>query len=277
MSVTDPAEPVQPEEGQGEPGQADAPYAEYLNRLPEEVRGDVEPIFREWDSNVTKRFQEHSEQAKAWQPYEQLGVNQLSPEDVQEALQFRQAVYENPQGIWDWAQQYAQQHGLTQQQAAELAQQQGGLDEFGLQDPNQQFEQLLSQRLSPFEQQLEQLTSVLTDQQQQAAQQQAQQFIEGQLAELEKTHGEEFSREAVELFVPNFIESDPQHAVPRAFEAYQQMRNQIEKSALQGKVDAPGPAEGGGVADVTPPQYTSISDPEMKQAAIDFMRNSNRA
>ena len=51
----------------------------------------------------------------------------------------------------------------------------------------------------------------------------------------------------------------------------------LRKGVLQSKVDSPSPAEGGGVPDVNPPQYKSIMDPGVQDAAKEFLRNSNRA
>jgi hypothetical protein len=50
---------------------------EYLDRLPEEMRGDVEPIFKEWDANVTKRFQEAAEFRKTMEPLSDLGLTDI--------------------------------------------------------------------------------------------------------------------------------------------------------------------------------------------------------
>jgi uncharacterized protein YciW len=42
--------------------ESQAPYANYLAELPETVRSLVEPTFKKWDGDVTRRFQElHSE------------------------------------------------------------------------------------------------------------------------------------------------------------------------------------------------------------------------
>lgn len=271
MSVTDPqADPVQPE-GQGDAGTG-TPYDEYLSRIPEEVRDDVEPVFKDWDANVTRRFQDAAEYKKGWEPYEQAGVQQHSPEAIEWALQFYQAAQNDPQSIQQWFDAYAKERGLTPAQAAEQIQQQ---DEFGQFDPSQQFEEQLKQRLSPVEQQLQEFAQWREQQDMNTRITQAKQYIDGQMAELEEKHGTEFNREAVEMFVPNFIESDPEHAVPRAYEAYQSMRNQIEKSALQGKVDAPSPAEGGGVPDGSPEALHTFKQAEA--VAAEFLRNSNRA
>src|ERR1035437_4782758 len=71
-------EVVQPPEGQGDQSNS-SPYAEYLDRLPEEVRGDVEPVFRDWDAQTTRKFQDAAKYRKQWEPLEQTGVSQRDP------------------------------------------------------------------------------------------------------------------------------------------------------------------------------------------------------
>ena len=264
-------EPVQPDLFEGQGGEGESPYAEYLNRVPEEVRDQVEPIFKEWDGNVTRRFQEASQFRKEWEPLADTGINQLSPEDVAYMVQLRQAM-DDPQTMQQWWDGYAQQNGLAQQQAEE--QPFDGQDFGEYQDPSQQLEQLLEQKLGPISQTISEFQSWREQQDMQVRQQEALAMIEGQLEELKAKHGDEFNRDAIELFIPNFIESDPRNAVPLAFEAYQKMRNDIEKGALQGKINAPAPAESGGVADVSAPKFTRFDDPALKEEAMQILRNS---
>lgn len=262
MSFADPeqADPVQPEgEGQGGGGDAGTPYADYLNRIPEEVRGQVEPVFKDWDSNVTRRFQEASEYRKAWEPYEAAGVNQYDPDAVKWALEFHQAATQNPQAIKQWyLEQYGPQHGLLDEPQQQAPQQQDPFyqDPNGFQDPTaQQIEQILQQRLAPLEQKLGQYDQRWEQQEEQARIAEAQQYIQGQLGELKEKHPGEFTREAegyVEALTSRYIDTDPLNAVPRAWADYQALKNQIQKSTLQEKVDQPKPPEGGGPPNAAP-------------------------
>ena len=273
---------VQPE-GQGDEGQAsDSPYADYLARIPEEVRGDVEPVFREWDANVTRRFQEHSQQREQWAPYEQLGVSKLSPDEVQWALDFRQAAVENPQAVKEWFAQYAQTHNLTEPAPPPepTYEQQPAFD--GYEDPQQQFERLLKQNLEPLQQKLEQYDQRWEQMEFAERKAEADRFVQGQLDELKAKHPDEFktagefgAEKMIDRLIGPYIESDPRNAVQRAFSDYQSWRADIEKQTLQAKVDAPSPAETGGAADVTPEKFSRIKDVE--EQAREFLRNSNRS
>lgn len=265
---------VQPDDGQGGRDTSETPYAEFLNRIPEEVRGDVEPVFKDWDANVTKRFQDASEYRKSWEPYEQAGVNKYDPAAVEWALQFYEAQQSNPQAIQEWFQAYAQQHGLEAAQQAAARLEQPSVDEFGYTDPAQQLEQMLAQRLTPFEQQLQQLTQTFQQQQEQQAIQAAQAQIEGQLQELADKHPGEFNREWVEKLLLNHIDTNPEQAVTLAWQDYQALRNQLEKSVFEKKANDPSPAEGGGLPDVNPEKITTFA--QAKEIALQTLRNQNR-
>jgi hypothetical protein len=231
VSFTDPTQAVQPQEGQGgAPG--DAPYAEYLNRIPEEQRAVVEPVFKDWDGNVTKKFQEHSDFRKQWEPYQQAGINQFDPQTLQGLVQFAQMDRDQ---FTDWLREQATEAGLLQQDP--------GIDP-SMVDPN--VEQVLQQHLSPLQQQHQQLQQQFqqfTEQQQVA---QAHQHIQSQLDEL-KAQDPNLNVDAVEKLTANYLD-DPQNAVTRAFEDYQKLAASIEQGFLQRKTQAPNaPSMGGGL------------------------------
>lgn len=280
MFFADPEVPdvAQPDpEGQGDGGNQGAPYQEYLDRIPEEARDEAEAAFKAFDANTTRKFQDAAEFRKQWEPLADTGVNSLSSDEVAWLVQFRQAM-EDPQVMQQWWDGYAAQNGLTPKQAEEA--QAAAADEYGFQDPNQQqLEQLLEQRLGPLSQQLEQFSTRFDQQDQQAREADAARFIDGQVTGLEEKHGafDDQTKQLINTLAGAYIESDPMNAIPRAYEDLQRWRNDVEKSALQAKVDAPKPAESGGVPLVTPEQYKRIDDPGVKNAAIEFLQHSNRA
>lgn len=244
MSVTDPsADPVQPEPGQGEEGSG-SPYDSYLSRIPEQVRGEVEPVFKDWDANVSRKFQEAADFRKEWEPYQELGVQQVPPDEMQWHLTFRDALQNNPQAVVDWAREFAQERGISLEQAVQEAQQQDtGLDEFGSFD-----QQALQTHLAPLQQQMEQITAYIEQQQQQAALSQAQQQVEKQLDELKAQHPNEYVREEVELFLDRHRDKGLQ-AVQAAFADAQKWKAQLQKQFVESKANVPPGAEHGGGAD----------------------------
>lgn len=267
------ADPVQPEEGQGETGTTDTPYAEYLERIPEDQRGTVEPIFKEWDGNTTRRFQESAEFKRTWEPYAELGVNQLNPDEVRWLMQFRDAL-SSPQTIQEWYETYASQHGLQGQQAA-VSDPNAGLDEFGFPDPNAQLESLLKEQLGPVQQQLQALDAWREQQESTVRLAEAERYVQGQVADLKAKHPDEFNEAAVERLVAQYIDTDPQHAVQRAFADWQAIRSQIERETLQSKVNTPPGAEYGGTADGAPMEIKTLAD--ASRIALEQLRGTNSA
>lgn len=234
---TDPAQPS----GQG--GNGDTPYAEYLNRIPEEVRSEVEPVFRDWDSNTTRRFQEAADYKRGWEPFEQLGVNTREPSEVEWAMQFVDAL-QNPQAIRDWYGEYAKDHGLSPAQNGEQQE-----EEFS--DPSMQalIERTLQAQLGPVSSQLAEISNWREAREVEAREAQALTQIRSEMNDLKAKHPDDFNESMVEKLLPQYIESDPANAVSRAFADWQAIQAQVQTDWTQGKADQPGGAVSGGSAD----------------------------
>lgn len=285
MSVTDPSitDAAQPDAGQGDGGSGAAPYAEWLDRIPEEVRGDVEPVFKDWDASVTRRFQEAAEYRKGWEPYDQLGIRNQSPDSLKQLIEFQQAVEQNPAGVWEWAQNYARENGLL----TEPATQDQPSEDFSFLDPQQQYEKLVSDKLAPFQQQLERLTQQWEQQQQEAYQERLNQALEQEIAAVKEQHGKDLPPSVLEKFDSylnrlglEYAEpgANPRDVVAKAWADFQWLGNQFETAALQKKVDQPAPAEAGGQADLNPPDLGHGQDAlrNAQRIALEQLR-ANRA
>jgi hypothetical protein len=263
VSITD-GGPAQPPEGQGEGGGGGAPYQEYLDRIgDEEARGIAEEGFKSFDASAAKKFSEHAAYRKGWAPYEEMGLREQDPQMVAWAMQLAQAAQADPQQFYDWVNgEYAGQYGLGQQQQDEYG---------GYEDPNQQ----LMQRIEQLEQMYQGVDGRFEQQAQQAAQQEALQMVEGQIAELEKKFGEAFDRDALEMVLPSFTEraqsrEDLESAVPRAWEALQGLLNKREQQAFSGKLNAGRAPEASGMPDVSPPQAHNLK--EAHERAMEMAR-----
>jgi len=224
VSFTSPSG-VQPDAGQGAaPG--DAPYSEYLNRIPEEHRGVVEPVFKEWDGNVTRRFQEHSEYRRRFEPFEQMGIDQYDPEGLEQLIEFGKLA-NDPVKFRTWLESAAREHGILQTETQ-------GLDA-ELLDPAVQ--QLIEQATSPLQQQLEQMTQWRQQFESQQQQQQIQTQLNQQFDALVQEHGE-LPREFFESLASGFVGRHP-NPMQRAFEEFQRVRGDIEKQVLSAKLNQP--------------------------------------
>jgi hypothetical protein len=245
------------------PAENAAPYAEYLERLPEEVRGQVEPVFKEWDGNVTKRFQENAAATARWKPYEDLGVHEIPVAEMEWLTNFR-AAQANPQAIAAWFEEYAKANGLTPAEEQQIT---GDPEIAAL------IQAELERALGPVSQQLGELSGWRAQQEEQVRLQAATTHIEGQLASLKEKHGD-FPREIVEKFIPQYM-NDPEHAVERAHADYLALVGQIEKQTLTQKLgQAPG-AESGGAAATAPEPIKTLE--QASRIALERLRHANAA
>jgi len=87
---TDPTQQDQPTEA------PDAPWKSYVEKFPTSLHGTAEEVFKEWDGNVTKRFQDlHS----TYQPYKEY-VDEWEPSAIGQAIALAQALESDPEAFY---------------------------------------------------------------------------------------------------------------------------------------------------------------------------------
>ena len=118
-----------------------APWSNYLTDLPDSVKPLVEPIFRQWDSDTTKRFQDVHSQYESLKPYQEIVTAGWDYSDVQQAIQLAATLNDNPQAIYD---ALVENYGYGQEQGQE-AQQDDGFDEEQVDPRFAQLEQMTNQ------------------------------------------------------------------------------------------------------------------------------------
>jgi hypothetical protein len=122
----------------------------FLNKIPPEDRAVVARYIKEWDAGVTKKFQEYSGKLK---PYEALGPY----DEIQQYVNFANNFRRDPenvfrlmwQGIQDQYGDDAEQEimRILQLEAEMSDEQDYGYEENGEPDPNEVFQQNVSQEL----------------------------------------------------------------------------------------------------------------------------------
>jgi len=250
MSFTDDADPVRSDQSDEGGESTGTPYDEYLNRIPEEAREAATEAFRAWDANYTRRQQEAAEYRSRWQPFENA-----STEDLQWGLDMNRAARENPQAVWEWAQQYARDNNLVQSPAPEQPSQELTYEQWAAQQEEQSLNTRLESMLNPIMQRLEQYDQRYQEQEQQRQIQQAQDYLQHQMDGLKREHPDAFQKlgdiepeQMIETLSGKYIESDPEHAIPRAFAEWQSIISQVSKSYAEGKLNQPSVPESGAAA-----------------------------
>lgn len=255
MSYTEPsADGVQPEQGQGDGGATgDQPYGDLLSRVPEEVRGSVEPLFAEWNSRVNSRFEDAASYRKQWEPYESIGLSDMQPDQVQWALQVANAAQNDPQALRTWLDDNHPQPAPQQQPEP---QQDVTFDQY---DPNAQFKQMLD----PVLQRLEAMDQRWQQQQQQEYERTIDNTLNSEIAKLSQEHGASLPQgvemsDVIERFGNRYATpgADPAQVVQKAWQDYTTWSNALSTAALQQKVDQPQTPVTGGEADMTPEPFT---------------------
>lgn len=251
--MADNDDPVQPE-GQGGEVEGNPLYSEYLTRIQDdEARSIAEEGFKAFDANTTKRFQEAAEQRRELEPYEQY-VKGRDQAEVEWAMQFVDAL-RNPTAIQEWFTGYAQEHGLA---AAQQAAAEQGVDEYI--DPHVQ---TLDQQQKALASQLAEITQWRESQEQARVEAEFQTQIRTELDAIKAKHPDEFDESLVDKLLPQYIQSDPQHAVQRAWADAQALVAQVQKQWVDAKASQPAGAVSGGSASGT-------ADPPPKGQALKF-------
>ncbi|NBT35699.1 MAG: hypothetical protein EBT03_09210 [Betaproteobacteria bacterium] len=230
-------EVVQPESSEG---QGAAPYAEYLDKLPEEIRGDVEPVFKEWDSNVTKKFQEHADFRKQWEPLQDLNLNDVPRDELENLIALRELAAESPEEFDRWLMETVTERGLLGQDSQ---------DPYAAEEDSDPLED----KLSPLQSELQQLKEWKEQQEYESRVSEAMKLVEQQVEEASQKHPD-VPKELAEQFLASFAESDPENAVNLAYEAAEKWMAQIQRGTFEDKLAQPEAAEQGSTADGSPEQ-----------------------
>lgn len=239
----------------GDPGRepGGAPFQEYLDRIPEEHRELVEPVFRDWDSATTRKFQEHATYRDQWAPFEQHGLHEYNPE----GLAYLASLFEGirtPEDYVEWLRDQATQAGLLGGPAGPDP----GPAPGGGADPT--IAQAVETALAPLRQTLDQLTGWQAQQDQWRQERELAEYqgqVQGEfetaLAELQERHGE-MSEETIAMldrFTDRYagMELSPREIVDRAWNDYQAFVGQIEQGVFSSKLSQPAvPATAGAPA-----------------------------
>jgi len=257
---------VQPDTGQGAEA-TDSGYSQYLDSVAPEIREQVEPLFKEFDGNVTKKFQEHAEYRKGWTPYEELGIKDVPPETLQELLTFAQMA-NDPEQFETWLKNVATERGLLGE---------SGDDEIDLEEDDSS---KIEERL------IEKVSELINPLQERFEQQDQQKMIDDATAEIDDAFKEllgddknlpENARDTIEALAYRYSDEpglSAKEVIEKGFADYQQLIGQAEKGLFAKKSDQPQTPEGPGAASMQDEKLTSFGDPRLKAQALERLKQS---
>lgn len=273
-------QPGQQNVGQQQGGK---PYDQYLQKLPEALRPTVEPIFAEWDSGTTKRFQDYSEQIKSYEPYQQI-IDGYEPEALDFAVNIASQL-ETQEGAEQLFQQLATALGYTVEGNGQPNGQNGqnGQDENYGYDPEQQQQdpfsnprfQTVEKAVTNLAQQFEQQTqNQQMERQQQEVQKEWDAAVEKNKTLLTGPDGQ--LNKKAEEFVMTLAAYQTGGDIDKAFEEYSQIVG--KQAAAQNAPGQNAPIVGGGSQSNMPSNIQDVSTltpQQRKEAALAILRANN--
>jgi hypothetical protein len=258
------AQPEEPQRGEPEGQGADDNGLYDLSAVPEDIRPYVVDELKKIEANATRKFQEHADFRKQWEPYQELGVDKVSPEEMEQLLDFLQ-IARDEQAFANWWEQVGEEFGLFDDEEPE---EDGEFGEASDENIEQVVKNLLDERLGPVE-------ARLSEDEQEQRVQAAWDEIQSQLAALREEHGD-FDEDAVCQLAMAY--GGDEDAIQRGFEDFQRIAGHAERQFVEGNGDQPETPERGGAPSANSEpitdfaQATSIAKQRMAQAREEAAR-----
>lgn len=161
-------------EVQGESTDQFGMYDKYLEQFPEEYRDKATEVFKTWDADVTKKFQEY-------EPYKQF--QEYDPNVIMAGLNLLSRVADNPKEVYDLM---AQTYGFSGEDASGQGQQTSSNSGQGV----QQVQPTNEEPSVDYAAQIEELRQLMAEQQQARENDAAMQEFQGLLSNLKGQYGD---------------------------------------------------------------------------------------
>lgn len=198
-------------------------HESFISSAPEHLRDAARELTPVWDQYVQGKFTENADYRKQWEPYEQLGINQLEPNELQELLEFRDIVQDE-----DAFRQWHQDIG-------ELLNPDGGQGEEDDEFTDPAVKEMQGQ-LSQMQQMMQQMAQEREMQQQQQVLQQTAMEVRQELDSL-KEKNPNLTEEDEDYICTLALKYDSQDAIQRGFQDFQKLMGRAEQGVFQNKTD----------------------------------------
>jgi len=259
----------------GQGGAADGGGLYDLDQFAPEIREQVEPAFKQFDANVTRKFQELNDRYKPWEPYAEMGLSEYDPEYVGQLLQLGETLQDEG-SFKDWLGKIVDEHGEA------LGFSRAGDDGFG-DDEGSYDEGLTAEQVKAIvQEQVQGAVAPLTQaqQQQQMERLQAEEVkrLDARLDELTSAAQMELDDEARDIVFTLAARHEGQgDPVELGFKDYQAITGKAESGVLGAKARKPRAPEGAGGAPPSAPAERPTSFSEAKKMALERIAQSINA
>lgn len=228
-------------------------HEDFINSAPEELREAAAELAPVWDQYVQSKFTEAADFRKQYEPFSELPMDQVTPEDIQDYLAFKQ-IQEDPVQLKAWHEQW---DATIRAEHPELF---FDDEEF---EPGSGDPRLLAE-LAQVKQQLSEVVDWRQSQAQQETADQAAAFVNGKIDDIKKDWPD-LSTEDIDSicvlatkYVPGDGTKPPDDFMEQGFKDFQRIVGQTERTLFTKKENQPTPAMHGGRSSVSPTAITSF-------------------
>lgn len=268
--MPDEAQPAAPQEGQGPQDDAQALYADVLEGLPEEHHGTLTERLKAREADLNKA---HQSKMEGWQPYEEMGINQVDPEALSGLMNLGQALEAagngDPQALQDlqeWWGNIGQSLGFSDQGQGEEEGQASDLLDLKPEQLQEMVGEQVAEKINPLLEQMQQ-------QQQQKLLADAEQEVADSLSTLRKENPNITDEDESRILAFAYMfGGDAEDPITQGFEEFKKVAARGESELFGQKLNQPNAAEGAGRPNTVPKDITSWDD--AKEASAERMRQA---
>jgi hypothetical protein len=207
--------------GPDQGSQGNGLHESFISSAPEHLQDAARQLVPYWDPYVQRQFTDHADYRKNWEPYEQLGVNEIEPSELQELLDFREIIQDEDQ-FREWYNNVGELLGDPQDT-------QDTADEYGLPPELLQSIQGMQQELAEMRQEREQQAQMQMLNQTAAE-------VRQELDQL-KQQNPNLSEEDEDYICTLALKYDTPDALQKGFQDFQKLMGRAEKGVFQNHTD----------------------------------------
>lgn len=254
MSVEMP-EPVAQETESVEPVGGNPAWKPFLDVLPTAFHSQVEPVLRDWDAGVNRKFQEIHDQ---YAPYKQFKDQGIDPETLMYGQQLMDLLDSDPQKLYE---ALSQLPGITPAQAQQMTEDAVAESDYSEEEP-------LDPRIAQLEQGVQTMAQFLAAQveQEEARTQDAQ--LEQELAAAKEAYGDYDMDYVLQYAYTNDA------TIEQSVQAYKNFEQQILANSNRPK--APVILGNGGGVPSTAVNPSQLSDQERRALAVQMLTQAKQ-
>lgn len=255
---------------QNDNGNGNPLHEDFINSAPEELREAAAELAPVWDQYVQGKFTEAAEFRKQYEPFAELPMDQVTPEDIQDYLAFKE-IQSDPAALKAWHEQWG---NTLRADHPELFDDDGELLE-GVTDPR------LAAELAQTKQQLQELTEWRAGLSEQENAQKAAEYVNNQISEIKQEYPtlSDDDVDSICVLATKYLPKDgtqpPEDFIKQGFKDFQRIVGQTERELFKTKENQPTPAMHGGRSATSPTPITSFegANEAARRAVIESMKN----